>query len=514
MGLFDRFSKKKKDVNEEELQEQRARRKKSRRDDDRDERAAKGHGSKERDDRDNRKERDDREPRRKKQHHDFREEETHDYNNEPDSDGSFDRNDESADIHDFREVQDHEMPGRKNSVAAEDADQDPYADLEWPVIQRINPVNVKDHENDVIEETVSPERKDEIGEMVFDEDLSPDTLKFLSGQELLFLLTTMEVFNRKSPLPEFKANHRKVYNELIDRLRNAKSLFVLYDNTTGYPFIDNGFANVYFEKELAEKVAGIFEAQFRKLTARECPIEVEGNDPNKKNFYDFLYYVGIENLIVDNGAYRARIKRKEIMPSPMEWGRADNDKSPKNPELNFAMLDFLEELKWPVKYEKRPEVLKAKELRMLSLLRNAKFMVPMQHEGPAEMGENGQLKFTKDTKIRFLVMKTKDDKQFLPIYTDGFEFSKLGREAGVWNVGIFSYRDIVKFAMDKDGVRINPQGHGLVITKERIAALENDLQKAAAATAKKAPAKPVGPAADDAVQQALKQAMSDLNSDK
>ena len=407
---------------------------------------------------------------------------------------------------DFLEVPHEEIEQMQQKAV--DAAKDPYEGLEWPVIQRLNPVNVKDQENNLIEETVSPERKDEIGEMIFDEDLSPDTLKFLSGQELLFLLTAMEAFNKKAPLPEFQKNHRKVYNEILNRIRDAKSLFVLYDTTTGYPFIDHGYANIFFEKELADQVAAMFGAQFRKLTARECRIEVESNDPNKKNFFDFLFYVGIENIIIDNGAYRARIKRKEIMPSPMEWGQASKDNAPMNPELNFAMLDFLEELKWPVKYEKRAEVLKAKELRMLSLLRTARFMVPMQHEGPAEMGENGQLKFTKDTKIKFLVMKTKDGKQFLPLYTDGFEFTKLSKEAGTWNVGVFNFKDILKFAMDKDGVRINPEGQGLVIVKERLMALEADLQKNQKAQAAKA----TGQAADDAVQQALKQAMTDLNS--
>ena len=389
-----------------------------------------------------------------------------------------------------------------------------YEGLEWPVIQRLNPVNVKDKENDVIEETVTSQRKDEIGEMIYDEDLSPDTLKFLSGQELLFLLTTMEVFNKKAPLPEFQKNHRKVYNEVLGRIRDARSLFVLYDDTTGYPFIDHGYANVFFEKELAEKVAAMFGAQFRRLTARECVIEPDPGNPGQKTFFDYLYYVGIENIIIDNGAYRARFKRNEIVASPMDWGQQSKDNSPVNPALNFAMLDFLEELKWPVKYEKRAEVLKSKEMRMLSELKKARFMVPMQHEGPAEMTENGQLKFTKDTRIKFLVMKTKDNKQFLPIYTDGFEFTKLGKEAGVWNVGVFGYKDILKFAMDKDGVRINPEGQGLVITKERLLALEAELEQAEAKKQEARAKKATGNAADSAVQQALNQAISQMNDKK
>lgn len=79
-----------------------------------------------------------------------------------------------------------------------------YEGLEWPCIQRLNPVNIKDAEGEVMEETVPLERKDEIGAMIFDEDISPDTLKFLSGQELLFLLTALEVFNKKAPLPDLR----------------------------------------------------------------------------------------------------------------------------------------------------------------------------------------------------------------------------------------------------------------------------------------------------------------------
>ena len=41
-------------------------------------------------------------------------------------------------------------------------------------------------------------------------------------------------------VPEFEKNHRKVYNELLSRIRDAKDLFVLYDMSTGYPFIDHG----------------------------------------------------------------------------------------------------------------------------------------------------------------------------------------------------------------------------------------------------------------------------------
>ena len=390
-----------------------------------------------------------------------------------------------------------------------------HAELEWPQIQRINPVNTKDATGEILEETVTSERKEEIGSMIYDEDLSPDTLRFLSGQELLFLLTAMEVFNKKAPLPEFEKNHRKVYNEVLSRIRDAEFLYVLYDQTTGFPFIDHGFANIYYEQELAEKAAALFNKQFRKLIARKIQVENKQENGGKAvGFFDYLYYVGIENLIIDNGGYRARFKRNEIVAAPGEWNMSDQPQMPTNPPLNFAMLDFLEEVRWPVKYEKRDEVLKAKEMRMLSLIRTSSFIVPMQHDGPAEALEDGRLKLTKDNKIRFLVMKTSDDKQFMLVYTDGFEFAKLAKTTKDWNAGVFRYQDILKFVQDKDGIRINPDGQGLVITKDRMMALEMMGQQADMMKKKNQVGKAAASSADGAVQQALNQAMAKMKADE
>ncbi len=388
-----------------------------------------------------------------------------------------------------------------------------HKDLPWPVIGRINPVNIKDAGSAVMEDTVSPERKDEVGSLIYEEDLSTDTLKFLSGQELLFLLTAMEVFHKKAPLPEFDKNHRKVYNEILGRIRDSEYLYVLYDKNTGYPFIDHGYVSVYFEEEICKKAAELFEKQFRKVGCNKVRVfDKENPDPRKLGFFDFLYNVGMENLIIDNGAYRARFKRNEIVAAPGDWSKDVRAGSPMNPPLNFAMLDFLTELKWTVNYEKRNEVLKAKELKMVSLIRNSQFIVPMQHEGPAEVMDDGRIKLNKDSKFRLLVMKTADGKQFLPVYTDGFEFSKLP-QFKEWNAGVFRFHDILGFVQDKDGIRINPEGQGLVMTKDRMLQVDAAVQQAQAVKTK-APAKNPGSSADNAVQQALNQAMKQMRDDK
>lgn len=396
---------------------------------------------------------------------------------------------------------------------------DAHADLEWPGFPRLNPVNGQEVGEDAMPETVTEERKNEIGEMIYDDNISPDSLRFLSNQEILFLLTTLEVFQKTAPLPGFESNHRKVYNELLNRVRDAEKLYVLYDATTGYPFIDHGFGNVYFEKDLAEKAAGLFAKQFRRLMVKdimvESPVETSAV---KRGFFDYLYYIGVENILVDNGAYRARFKRNEIVAAPGEWNSEDLGKNPINPALNFAMLDFMEELRWPVQYEKRNDVVRAKEMRMLSLIRSSNFIVPMQHEGPVEVLEDGRMKFNKDTKFKFLMLNTKDEKHFLPIFTDGIEFGKKLRGTE-WNAAVFKYQDILKFMSDKDGIAINPEGQNVILPKERMVMLEAagqqaDIMKAQAGLGKKTASSSVNDSQDAAVQKALNQAMARMNEKK
>ncbi len=181
------------------------------------------------------------------------------------------------------------------------------------------------------------------------------------------------------------------------------------------------------------------------------------------------------------------------------------------------MLDFMEELRWPVQYEKRDDVVKAKEMRMLALIRSSNFIVPMQHEGPVEVLDDGRMQFNKDTKFKFLVLNTKDDKHFLPVFTDAIEFGKRLR-GSEWNAAVFKYQDILKFMGDKDGITINPEGQSVVLPKDRMMMLEVAGQQADKMKAKAGAAKPTGGAASDsqevAVQKALNQAMARMNDNK
>ncbi|WP_022762756.1 MULTISPECIES: SseB family protein [unclassified Butyrivibrio] len=377
-----------------------------------------------------------------------------------------------------------------------------HKELGWPTPGKLNPVKTEGMEEVSFEDPLTDERKDEIGELVYEENLNPETIKFFSLQELLFLLTVQEKFNKVAPLPGYEANHRKVYNEILGRVRDARTLYVLFDKTTGYPFIDHGYINIYSSEEYAEEAVKVFAKQFRQLAVRPCKADNEAESASeRRTFFDYLYYLGIENFIVDNGYYRAHFKRNEIVAAPDDWG-GNGDKSPKNPALVFAILDFLGEARWPVKYEKREEVLKAKEMRMATAAQAAKYIVPMQHEGPVEVLDDGRFKFTADTKIRFPEIKSTDEKHFLPVFTDGIEFSKMFRNTE-YRGAVFGFADILKFVGDKAGVIINPAGEKIMIPRERMLALHLVGQAAEAKKGGSKPAKKKLSETEAAIQSAM-----------
>ena len=379
-----------------------------------------------------------------------------------------------------------------------------HADLEWPTIPKINNVNMPGVEARLAE-TVPIDRKDVIGQIIYEDDVSIDELRELNDQELLFVLTTFDEFDREEPIPDYERNRRKVYNEVIRRIRDAKILYVIYDKTTGYPFIDHGHGLLYFSKEMAEEAAELYIKQYRQVVVKEIQVEPEQEEStNRRGYFDFLYCIGFEDLIIDNGAYRVKFKRDEITAALGEWNGVKKD-APINPQLSFSMLDMLEERRWPVKYEKRDEILALKEKRMLGNLFNGKFIVPMQYEGRAEKTENGRVRMGKDTKFTFFMVKTADDKIFMPVFTDGFEFSKmkLGHE---WNAAVFSFSDIARFIQDKDGVAINPAGHRIFMPKEQIIAIDS-ANRAYRETKAQQQKKQIG---DDAVSRAVNGAMAQM----
>lgn len=339
----------------------------------------------------------------------------------------------------------------------------------WPSVPRLNILNIKDSKNEV-EDPLTKERKDEVGALVFEPDLAPEQVSGLSLQELLFLQLTMTMFNRKAALLNYEKNHRVVYNEFLGRIHKAEKVYVLYDKRTSYPLIDGGFVPVYLDKEHADKAVELYKAQFRDVavierSGEEAPVNENGQKPIA--LFDYLYYIGAENIVVDNGWYKGIVRRSEISV-PMDWNSDPKKTPPSNPALAFAMTDYVSEMRWPVKYDKRAEIIRKKTDRMMALIPTGRYIIPsrVSEVSPEQLEKLGADAQKMAKQVQFPAVKV-NEKMYLPIFTDLFEYSKKFAKTDMRPVG-FEYKNLLRFvAGGIEGIIINPNGQGIVVPKDK-----------------------------------------------
>ena len=325
-----------------------------------------------------------------------------------------------------------------------------YSDLPLPTILPMiqNKVNGEDVADDP-EDTVTEERKRELADLLFEPELDFKAVEQMPLQEVLFLMLTLELYNKVAPLDNFQKNHRILYNEVLARVRDAKTVYVLFDRRTTYPFLYNGCVCIYLNKEYAQEAVQEFKKILRELEVRELP--GEGAENNAASVFAYLNFLGMNMLLIDNGKYRCRFRREEIRVDMTFGATEEEKKAPTNPALAYALCDFLQEARWPVSYEKRQEVLKEKEKRMLDLLQKGTFMLPFTSN---EEGKRG-----------VLTRKDKNGKQFLAIFSDEVELAKERLpQQGQWRYQKVPFNVLPAFMGNLEGAILNPNGHRIVIS--------------------------------------------------
>ena len=346
-----------------------------------------------------------------------------------------------------------------------------HEDLAWPGIPRLNAMKAGESRT-AVEDSLTESRKDEVGQLAFEPDLTPEMLSDLTVQELLFLQMTITLFNSREPLANYEKNQRVLHNEFLGRIHRAEKFYVLMDRRTGYPFIDGGYAQVYFERERADQAAELYKAQFRDIAVIErdgeaAPEKEDGTKP--LHLFDYLYYLGIENVMIDNGWYKGPVKRSEVS-APMDWNKDPKTSPPTNPKLVFAMIDYVSELRWPVKYDKRDEVVKKKTDRMMKLIPGGRYIIPSRVTDADALEAAGKEGKSTPRQVQLPAIKV-NDKMYLPIFTDVLEYSKKFGKSEMKPVA-FDYKNLVRFVTGGiEGIIINPNGQGIIIPRDKAQSL-------------------------------------------
>ncbi len=340
---------------------------------------------------------------------------------------------------------------------------------------RIEQLNIEEMVTNDVKTTHSPKlsskRKEEIGPIILKKEITKDMLTDLTIQEVLFLICTLRTYNEKSPMENFKANDEILYQTIVDKIKATDKFYITIDKTTGFPYINTGFVDIYSTEEFAKEATDYYAQRYRMLEVKEV---THGMWPDKMNYFVYLYFIGAERLIVDNGQFRCEVSRSDILPPP-DYSKTPNISVPiLNPSLRFSMIDFFSELRWRVNYQERVEVLKKKEDTMIEEICKAKYLIPMKYEGNAEQSGD-KLVFQQDTQLLFAKITNEENETYIPVFTDWLEFEK-AYDKNEWHGAIMSILEAIEIG-NGDGVVINPYGENLILNDNNMKQVKEECQR-------------------------------------
>ncbi len=238
---------------------------------------------------------------------------------------------------------------------------------------------------------------------------------------------------------------------LLEKAKKQEAWYFIVDPQTGCPYVHDGMTDLFASADVLEKNIKEDELRYQKA------ITVEEYRENKRaatfglNIFSYFYYLGLEKIKVFYDDAFGVLSRADFLP-PRDYSGLDPDKVPvENPSLRFVLNEFLKEARWSKQYEGKLEYLQKKEKELFELIKEAKFLIPMQ-----AAGENGEdMGFAK---------VSNNDKYYLPLFTDWLEFSK-GYDSSQWKGVIVSIKEAVDIAGDDDIV-LNLTCEALVITRD------------------------------------------------
>lgn len=195
---------------------------------------------------------------------------------------------------------------------------------------------------------------------------------------------------------------------IIDKLKQASKLWVVYCDQTGYPYmIDDDIIILYDFAHKDNIVKPLEEAGYEIST-----LDIDGS--GLMNEIGHMYRNGCKSIRFMNGKYEPIVIEREEFYSYEQFFKDDYIT---NPGLQNSCIRFTQEFKSNGVSEKKEEVCKKLEDEMIKNLRFAEFMVPCvrtEHDDLIELSHPP-----------IDISKTEDEQIIvLPAFTDAFELEK------------------------------------------------------------------------------------------
>lgn len=238
----------------------------------------------------------------------------------------------------------------------------------------------------------------------------PTEMSDLLIQDLL-VLKSRAMWALEKEIFVFDENSKRTFNErisemkslAISKVKTLEKLFVLYDNVTKLPFIDDyDRINIFSTKEYADEALDYYLQQYRNWRVEE--ISKDGINAFLQTVF-FLY--GAQAVVVDNGQQYDTFFASEMVEQP-------SSATFSNPEYMLALIKFQQEYHWRMNYERKMEKLRSFETAMINGFCKSTFLLPVK-DGEIQMLE-------KESALRFYSAFT-DKVEMEKVYkrSDGYE---------------------------------------------------------------------------------------------
>ena len=313
-------------------------------------------------------------------------------------------------------------------------------------------------------------REEELAPMLSEPQLDEAALGALNIQECVYLLCTLQQTQEENQDPDYQEKGNLLYTTILDKLVNAHILYLVMNEDTNLPFILGDTIDVYSTLDLAMKAVEFYRKQYYHLYVKEVPLETSGL-PGNLSLFAWLFYLGMERILVDNGAYKLIVKRGDVLTTEEVATEGGLEVPVVNPAFRFAMADFLEETRWHVTYTGRRDNLEEKAQHLTERIKKAKFLVPLRYEDMKQGTEPVWL--SGKTNLNFPMMDSEDGKKYLPLFTDWPEFQGAYAKEE-WGVIVLPAKDAIR-AAGEDGIVINPLTENLVLDTESLEELKEKL---------------------------------------
>ena len=240
--------------------------------------------------------------------------------------------------------------------------------------------------------------------------------------------------------------------EIVNQIIKSKELFIAYNASASYLYIDEDNRSwIFTKKENAKKIVESFKLNNSDIRMGEI------NPQNKSVILSELHRLGIEEVVVDKGALDAVINRDEIIP-PQNFDNISEENIPiTNPKIQNSIIKYFQKLNDKNKYEDE-EIIKLQE-SMFKEIVNGKFIVPIKVENKLVSETEGNKVVVKNkSSIKCIASVTnREGDKWLPAFTDWFEFRKVF-DVNEWSGNVVDYDEIVLLSNSNSGVVINCAG--------------------------------------------------------